>query len=106
MVRPYLRRRASGDTRDDRHRVARLYRRLALGELPDVPVVHVVVHKAARPSVGGREERFERGVLAREPVGQLPYSPPLPSVRAPSAHYTAERRRRRPCLTHTTQSSL
>src|SRR5438552_2846000 len=75
MLRPYLRRRASGDTGDDRHRVARPHRRLALGELPDVPVVHVDVHKAAQPTVRGKEVRLQRCVLAGEPIEQLPTLP-------------------------------
>src|SRR2546430_4445014 len=70
MLRPYLRRRAPGDTGDDRHRVARLHRRLALRELPDVPVVHVDVYKAAEPTVRGIEVRLQRCVLAGEPIEQ------------------------------------
>src|SRR3989441_5237652 len=40
--------RASGAAQDDGDRVAGPHRRLLLGELPDVPVVHIDVHKTAR----------------------------------------------------------
>src|SRR5256885_7495419 len=90
MLRPYLRRRASGDTGDDRHRVARPHRRLALGELPDVPVVHVDVHKAAQPTVRGKEVRLQRCVLAGEPIEQLPHTACLELDRVPPAHRSEE----------------
>src|SRR6267143_5680661 len=80
MLRPYMHRRTSGDARDDGDRVARLDRRLALGELPDVPVVYVDVHKAAQPAVGGKQMRLQGGVLAGEPVEQLPDAPPSTST--------------------------
>src|SRR2546429_6892491 len=95
MQRPYLRRRASGDTGDDRHRVARPHRRLALGELPDVPVVHVDVHKAAQPTVRGKEVRLQLRVLAGEPIEQLPHTACLELDRVPPAHERAERRDRK-----------
>src|SRR3989454_1387228 len=107
MVRPYLRRRASGDTRDDRHRVARLHRRLALGELPDVPVVHVDVHKAAQSTVRGKEVRLQRRVLAGEPIEQLPHTACLELDCVTPAHERAERRRDQNRHCHTTfRSSL
>src|SRR5436853_6429464 len=107
MLRPYLRRRAPGDTGDDRHRVARLHRRLALGELPDVPVVHVDVYKAAEPTVRGIEVRLQRCVLAGEPIEQLPHTACLELDRVPPAHERAERRRDQNRHCHTTfRSSL
>src|SRR2546429_6431417 len=41
-----------------RSRVARPHRRLALGKLPDVPVVHVDVYKAAQPTVDRKSTRL------------------------------------------------
>src|SRR3989440_2369536 len=107
MLRPYLRRRASDDTGDDRHRVARPHRRLALGKLPDVPVVHVDVYKAAQPTVRGKEVRLQRCVLAGEPIEQLPHAACLELDRVPPAHERAERRRDQNRHCHTTfRSSL
>src|SRR6267143_112860 len=107
MLRPYMHRRTSGDARDDGDRVARLDRRLALGELPDVPVVYVDVHKAAQPAVGGKQMRLQGGVLAGEPVEQLPDAPSLYLDRVTPAHERAERRRDQNRHCHTTfRSSL
>src|SRR5213080_2046752 len=107
MQRPYLRRRASGDTGDDRHRVARPHRRLALGELPDLPVVHVDVQKAAQPTVRGKEVRRQLRVLAGEPIEQLPHTACLELDRVPPAHERAKRRRDQNRHCHTTfRSSL
>src|SRR6266850_3801153 len=107
MLRPYLRRRPPGNTRDNGDRVAGLHRRLALGELPDVPIVHVHVHKAAQPAVGGKEVRFQGGVLPGEPLEQLPHTPSLQLDGIPPAHERAERGRDQNCHCHTTfRSSL
>src|SRR5437867_7348872 len=111
MLRPYTHRRrpscASSDTGDDGHRVARLQWRRALGKLPDVPVVHVDVHKAAQPAVAGKEMRLQRRVLAGEPVEQLSHTPSLQLDRVTPAHERAERRRDQNRHCHTTfRSSL
>src|SRR6266516_2405660 len=97
----------AGDPGDDRARVARLNRRIALGELPDVPVVHVNVHKAAQPTVRCKEVRLQRLVLAGEPIEQLPHTACLELDRVPPAHERAERRRDQNRHCHTTfRSSL
>src|SRR2546427_9423707 len=103
MLRPYKHHRPPGDTRDDGDRVARLHRRLALGQLPNVPVVHVDVYKAAQPTVGSKQMRLQRGVLAGEAVEQLTNTPSLQLNRVTPAHERAERRRDQRSEEHTSE---
>src|SRR5438874_2583279 len=102
MSRAFLHRRAAGNTGNDGDRVARLHRRLAVGELPDVAVVHVDVDEAAQPAVGGKEMRLQPGVLAGQPVEQLAHTPPLQLDCVTPAHERAERRRDQNRHCHTT----
>src|SRR2546429_3032433 len=93
MLRPY----ASGgcaprDTRDDRHRVPRLHRRVALRQLPDGAIVHVHVHEAAQAAILSKRAPFEPGVLAREPLQQLADVSAFQRERVAAADVGAQRR--------------
>src|SRR5438094_138158 len=107
MLRPYA---CGGPTRnagDDRDGVPRLYRRVALRELPDVAVVHVHVDKAAQPAIVRKEVRPQGRVLPGEPLEQLPHAGALQLECIAAAHEGTQRRRDQDCHCHTAfRSSL
>src|SRR5205823_7527332 len=93
MLRPYAHGGcARRDTRDDRHGVSRLHRRLGLRQLPDVAIVHVHVHEAAQPAVLRKQMPLEPDVLARELLQQLADAPAFQLECVATAHVGAQRR--------------
>src|SRR5690349_22193002 len=71
MLRPYAGGDPSCNAGDDRYRISRLDRRLALLELPDVAVVHVHVHEATQAPVVRKQVLLQSGVLPGELFQQL-----------------------------------
>src|SRR5438445_13673228 len=85
-------RRPSRDAGNDGHRITGADPRLLLREPPNVPVVHVYVHKAAQPAVRRKEVLLQRGVLSGEALQQLADARALELERVAPIHIGAQRR--------------
>src|SRR5256885_16049984 len=92
LRRPGVHGRSPRDTRNDRHGVSRLHRRVTMRQLPVAAIVHVHVHEAAQAAILRNQVPFEPRVLAREPLQQLADVSAFQLERVAAADVGAQRR--------------